>query len=56
MRKLLLAALVAVPLAALAPNASAVCDPDFRPICVSECLTQVPDVRDPLGHLQACPR
>ena len=56
MRKLLVAALVVVPFAALAPSASAVCDPDLRPLCVPECLTQVPDVRDPLGHLSPCPR
>lgn len=56
MRTLLLAALVAVAFAALAPSASAVCDPDFRPLCVPPCVTEVPDVRDPLGHLTACPR
>lgn len=56
MRKLLLAALVAVPFATLAPSASAVCDPDFRPLCVPPCLTEVPDVNDPTAHLRFCPR
>jgi hypothetical protein len=54
--RVLLAVLVAVPLAALAPSASAVCDPGLRPLCVPPCVTEVPDVRDPLGHLAACPR
>jgi len=56
MRTLVLAALVAVPVAGLAPSASAVCDPDIPYVCVTECLTQVPDPKDPIGHLRACPR
>jgi hypothetical protein len=56
MRKLALAALVAVPFLGLAPSASAVCDPDIPYVCVTECLTQVPDPKDPIGHLRYCPR
>lgn len=56
MRKLAVAVLFAVPFLGLAPSASAVCDPDFRPLCLPPCLTEVPDPHDPLGHLGFCPR
>lgn len=55
MRKLAVAVLFAVPFLGLAPSASAVCDPDF-PVCVPQCLTEVPDPQNPLGHIVRCPR
>ena len=55
MRKLLMLALVAAPLAALAPSASAYCDPDYRPACLNDC--HIPNLRDPLEYIgRGCPR
>ena len=57
MKKLLLIALVAAPLAALAPSASAYCDPKYRPLCLNDCYLEPPDPKDPLAYLHhVCPR
>lgn len=58
MRKTLaLAVLLAVPALMLAaPSASAVCEPKYRPLCLNDCNTQLPDPKDPLGTLfRVCP-
>lgn len=56
MRILIAAALAAVPLLAPA-TASAACDPDYRPLCVSDCGgPMLPDPKDPLAWLiRTCP-
>ena len=48
-RLLLVGALIAASLGGLgAGNASAVCDPDYRPLCASDCPGPLlPDPRDP---------
>lgn len=57
MRKLLMIALVAAPLATLAPSASAYCDPKYAPLCVNDCYFELPDPKDPLSYLRhVCPR
>lgn len=57
MRRLLLAALVAAPLAGLGSPASAYCDPKYAPLCLNDCQTRLPDVKDPLEYLRrVCPR
>lgn len=58
MRRLLVAAIVAASVGSLgAGTASAVCDPDFEPLCLSPCLTDPVDPRDPLEVLgRHCPR
>jgi hypothetical protein len=56
MRRLLVAALVAASAGTLgAGPASAVCDPDFEPLCLSPCLTKPVDPSNPL-EIRACPR
>ena len=57
MRKLLLAALVAAPLAGLVPApASAYCDPKYRPLCTNDCWMRPPDVKNPTEFLtRICP-
>lgn len=59
MRRLLVAAVVtAVPLAGLlAAPASAVCDPDYEPLCLNDCMTRPPDANNPLEYIRrVCPR
>lgn len=60
MRRLLLAAIVAASLGGLgAGSASAVCDPDYRPLCLSDCPGPLlPDPRDPTDTswlIRMCP-
>lgn len=56
--RLLVAALVAASVGTLgAGTASAVCDPDYRPLCLSPCLTDPIDPRDPTEFIgRVCPR
>lgn len=56
--RLLAVAVAAASLGTLgAGTASAVCDPDFRPLCLSPCLTDPIDPRDPTEFLgRVCPR
>lgn len=58
MRRLLVAALVAASVGSFgAGTASAVCDPDFEPLCLSPCLTDPIDPADPTEILhRPCPR
>lgn len=58
MRRLLVAAMIAASVGSLgASTASAVCDPDFEPLCLSPCLTDPVDPRDPTEVLgRYCPR
>lgn len=58
MRRLLVAAVLAASVGSLgAGTANAVCDPDFRPLCLSPCLTDPIDPRDPAEFIgRACPR
>lgn len=59
MRRLLVAALVAASVGTLgAGTASAVCDPDYRPLCLSPCITDPIEHRDPTELLAGggCPR
>jgi hypothetical protein len=62
LRKILAAAVVlAVPvIGALAPSASAYCDPKYYPLCTNDCQQAPTDVKqllhDPFGTLiRACP-
>lgn len=56
MKLLVLAAVVAGGLA-FAPQASAYCDPDYRPLCTNDCQLRPPDPKDPLEYLtRVCPR
>lgn len=57
MRRLVLVATLAAAVGGLgAGTASAVCDPDFEPLCVSSCWTQLPDPHDPTAILtRVCP-
>jgi len=55
-RRLLVTALVAAPLVALAPGASAYCDPDYRPLCTNDCRMRPPDPANPTEILtRVCP-
>jgi hypothetical protein len=55
-RTLLAAALVAAPLLALAAPADAVCDPKYRPLCISDCGGIYVDPKDLLGSIfRTCP-
>ena len=59
MRQMLVAAaLAAVPLTGLlAAPANAVCDPDYEPLCLNECMTRPPDATNPLEYIKrVCPR
>lgn len=57
MRRLLIAAVVTAAVGGIgAGTASAVCDPDYRPLCVSPCLTQPIDPTRPWDALtRVCP-
>lgn len=58
MRRLLVAAVIAASAGSLgAGTAHAVCDPDYRPLCLSPCLTDPVDPRDPKEiATRVCPR
>ncbi len=48
MRRLLIGALVAASLGGLGGGtATAVCNPDYRPLCLSDCPTGTPNIKDP---------
>lgn len=60
MRRLLVAAIIAASAGSLgAGTASAVCDPDYRPLCLSDCPGPLlPDPRDPTDTswlIRMCP-
>ena len=57
MRRLLIAAVIATSIGSLgAGSASAVCNPDYRPLCLSSCPPPTFDPHDPIGSLiVACP-
>jgi hypothetical protein len=59
MRRILVAAVVAAALGGLgAGSASAVCNPKYRPLCLSDCPGGLPDVKDPTDPswlIRACP-
>ncbi len=58
MRKIFAAAVVlAIPaVGALAPAASAYCDPKYYPLCTNDCQMEPIDPRDPWGSLfRVCP-
>lgn len=52
-RFLLVAAVVAASVGTLgAGPASAYCDPDYRPLCLNDCMLTI----DPHDPIKACPR
>ena len=59
MRRLVLLTLVAAAVGGIgAGPAVAVCDPDYRPLCLNDCRTGTPDIKNPtdLGWLiRVCP-
>jgi len=57
-RTVLLAVLVAAAGGLGAGSAHAVCDPKYRPLCVSDCPGGLPDLHDPTDTswlIRACP-
>lgn len=59
MRRLLVGAVVAASLGSLgAGPATAVCDPKYRPLCLSDCPTGTPNIKDPTDLswlIRVCP-
>lgn len=56
-RHLLVAALVIAAAGSLGSGtASAYCDPDYRPLCLNDCRTRLPDPSNPAEILtRVCP-
>ncbi|HEX8003394.1 MAG TPA: hypothetical protein VF519_11940 [Mycobacteriales bacterium] len=59
MRRLLVGALLAASVGGLgAGTAVAVCDPKYRPLCLSDCPGGTPDIKNPTDTswlIRACP-
>lgn len=59
MRRLLVGAVIAASVGGLgAGTASAVCDPRYRPLCLSGCPVGTPDIKDPTDLswlIRVCP-
>ena len=59
MRRTVLLALVVAAVGGIgAGSASAVCDPKYRPLCMSDCPGGMPDIKDPTDTswlIRMCP-
>ena len=53
MRRLVIVAVIAAAAGGVAVSpASAYCDPDYRPLCLNDCMLTI----DPQEPIRACPR